>query len=176
SLTTLEALSTPEVPRAASPSPTPPLVVVVGNPNVGKTSLFNHLTGQNARIGNYPGVTVERRSGTVQLGARSVEVVDVPGTYSLAARSAEEQIALEAILGLGGNPPPSPCVVVVDAGQIARNLYLVVQLTELGAPLLVAANMIDEGRDDPPNLAALSRVLGVPCVATDGRRGVGLPA
>jgi len=175
-LTTPGTVPRTEVERVAPPSATLPVVVVVGNPNVGKTSLFNHLTGQNARIGNYPGVTVERRSGTVQVGSHAVELVDVPGAYSLAARSAEEQIALEAILGTSGNPRPSLCVVVVDAGQIARNLYLVVQLLELGIPVIVAVNMIDEVRESPPNLEALSRALGVPCVPTDGRRGVGLPA
>ena len=82
--------------------------MLVGNPNVGKTTLFNRLTGERARIGNYPGVTVERRSGRLELAdGRKLEVVDVPGAYSLSARSAEEQIALEAVLGLDENPRPS---------------------------------------------------------------------
>jgi ferrous iron transport protein B len=157
---------------AASHEPSP-LVVIVGNPNVGKTTLFNRMTGQNARVGNYPGVTVERRSGKVLHRGKQFEVVDVPGAYSLSARSAEEQIALQAILGLSGNPRPSLCVVVVDAGQLGRNLYFAVQLLELGAPLVVAVNMIDEVSDNPPDLQALSKLLGVPCVATDARRGRG---
>ena len=151
----------------------PPLVVIVGNPNVGKTTLFNRLTGQNARIGNYPGVTVERRSGKVEHDGRSFELVDVPGAYSLSARSAEEQIALSAILGLGENPRPSLCVAVLDAGQLGRNLYFALQLLELGVPLVVAVNMIDEVADNPPNLPALEKWLGVPCVATDARHGRG---
>lgn len=155
------------------------LVVLVGNPNTGKTTLFNRLTGQNARIGNYPGITVERRSGSVQLGEgpsrRPVEVVDVPGAYSLSARSPEEQIALSAVLGFAGNPHPDLCVVVVDAGQLARNLYLVVQLIELDVPLVVALNMIDEVKENPPDPQALSQLLGVPCVATDARHDRGLP-
>ena len=155
------------------PGTTPPLVVIVGNPNVGKTTLFNRLTGQNARIGNYPGVTVERRSGKVEHDGRSFELVDVPGAYSLSARSVEEQIALAAILGLSGNPRPSLCVVVVDAGQIGRNLYFALQLLELGVPLIVAVNMIDEVKENPPDLVALGKWLGVACVATDARRGVG---
>ncbi|HVJ15930.1 MAG TPA: ferrous iron transport protein B [Polyangiaceae bacterium] len=153
-----------------------PLVLVVGNPNVGKTTLFNRLTGENARIGNYPGVTVERRSGKLsgRRGNEGVEIVDVPGAYSLSARSAEEQIALSAILGLNDNPTPDLCVLVVDAGQLARNLYLAVQLCELSVPLVIALNMIDEVAENPPDARELGRLLGVPCVATDGRRGTGL--
>ncbi|MBI5495042.1 MAG: ferrous iron transport protein B [Deltaproteobacteria bacterium] len=157
-----------------------PLVVVVGNPNVGKTSLFNLLTGQNARVGNYPGITVERRSGTVRLagppGAADLEaeLVDIPGTYSLSARSAEEQLAIDAILGLNGNPPPALVVLVLDAGQLARNLYLAVQLAELRVPFLIALNMIDETRANPPDPVALAATLGVPCVATSARTGTGM--
>jgi ferrous iron transport protein B len=156
-------------------------VLVVGNPNVGKTTLFNRLAGQHARIGNYPGITVERRVGTVKpFEAPPFELVDVPGTYSLAARSAEEQLAISAILGLGvgleANPRPALCLVVVDAGQLARNLYLVLQLIELRVPVVVAVNMIDEVADNPPNVKALEEWLGVPCVATNARKGLGLVA
>lgn len=153
-----------------------PLIVLIGNPNVGKTALFNQLTGQSARIGNYPGVTVERRAGRLRRpGSDGIEVVDIPGTYSLSARSAEEQIAIQATLGLGGNPRPGLCLAVIDAGQLGRNLYLVLQLIELGVPLVVAVNMMDEVRDAPPNLAALSRLLGVPCLPTNARTGAGVP-
>ena len=153
-------------------------MVLVGNPNTGKTTLFNRLTGQNARSGNYPGVTVERRSGELRLPApgagRAVEIVDVPGAYSLSARSSEEQIALSAVLGLGENPRPDLCIVVLDAGQLARNLYLVMQLIELRVPLVIALNMIDEVVDNPPSAPELSRFLGVPCVPTDARHGAGV--
>jgi ferrous iron transport protein B len=152
-----------------------PLVVIVGNPNVGKTTVYNRLTGERARIGNYPGVTVERRSGRLRLeDGRKLEIVDVPGTYSLSARSAEEQIALEAVLGLDEFQRPSLSVVVVDAGQLARNLYLVVQLAELGVPLVMALNMMDEVSENPPNAAALERVFGMRVVETNGRLGNGL--
>jgi len=178
-VTQQELSSTPgrESNVAASASGTP-LLLLIGNPNTGKTTLFNRLTGQNARIGNYPGITVERRSGDLTLRAdgasRVVEVVDVPGAYSLSARSAEEQIALSAVLGWAENPRPDLCIVVVDAGQLARNLYLVTQLLELDVRVVVALNMIDEVRDNPPNASELSRFLGVPCVATDARHGTGM--
>jgi ferrous iron transport protein B len=164
-------------PRAAAreTSDAAPLVVIVGNPNVGKTTLYNRLTGERARIGNYPGVTVERRSATLRLaGGRKLEIVDVPGTYSLSARSAEEQIALEAVLGLDDNPRPSLAVVVVDAGQLTRNLYLVLQLAELGVPLVMALNMMDEVAENPPNAAAIEKLFGIPVVPTNGRLGTGL--
>ncbi|HEX3773814.1 MAG TPA: ferrous iron transport protein B [Polyangiaceae bacterium] len=166
--------------RAPSEPARKPLALLLGNPNTGKTTLFNRLTGQSARIGNYPGITVERRSGELRLnraGAPSaVEVVDVPGAYSLSARSAEEQIALASALGLAEYPRPDLCVVVVDAGQLARNLYLVLQLLELDLRVVVALNMIDEVRDNPPSESALARFLGVPCVATVARRGQGISA
>jgi ferrous iron transport protein B len=152
-------------------------VVVVGNPNVGKTTLFNLLTRENARVGNYTGVTVEFRVGRLvqEHGPRTdVEVVDVPGAYSLSARSAEEQIALDAVLGLGGTPKPDLAVVVVDAGQLIRNLYLVVQLVELSVPCVIALNMIDEVPDNAPSPEAVSRLFGVPCVATSGRSRLGI--
>jgi ferrous iron transport protein B len=153
-------------------------LLLIGNPNTGKTTLFNRLTGQSARIGNYPGITVERRSGELRLNRASapsvIEVVDVPGAYSLSARSPEEQIALSAVLGLSDNPRPDLCVIVVDAGQLARNLYLVMQLLELDLRVVVALNMIDEVRENPPSEAELARFLGVPCVGTDARRGSGI--
>lgn len=154
-------------------------VIVVGNPNVGKTTLFNHLTRENARVGNYPGVTVERRSGRLAQDPRSegpghVEIIDVPGSYSLSARSQEEQIAISAVLGLGDHPRADLAIVVVDAGQLVRNLYLVVQLIELGVPCVIALNMIDEVGDNPPVPAAITATFGVPCVATNGRLGTGL--
>jgi ferrous iron transport protein B len=120
---------------------------------------------------------VERRSGSSRLdGNRLVEVVDLPGTYSLSARSAEEQIALWAVLGQGQYRKPDLCVFVADASQLSRNLYLALQLAELGLPMVVALNMIDEAGDNPPNTQAIERLLGVPCVAISARRGSGVSA
>ena len=176
-------MTSPQVDRASEPKSEAarralkPLVLLLGNPNTGKTTLFNRLTGQNARIGNYPGVTVERRSGSSRLdGNRQAEVVDLPGTYSLSARSAEEQIALLAVLGQGDYPKPDLCVFVADATQLSRNLYLAIQLCELGLPLVIALNMIDEAGDNPPNTQAIERLLGVPCVALSAGRGTGMSA
>ena len=156
-----------------------PLIVILGNPNVGKTTLFNRLSGSSARVGNYPGVTVERRSATVRLatnGAEGIEaeLADVPGCYSLTARSVEEQIAMNAALGLDGSPKPDLAIVAVDAGQLTRNLYLVLQLVELEVPVIVALNMIDEAGDDPPSADAIEEKFGVRCVATNARDGVGI--
>ncbi len=164
-------------PTEPAPRDARPLVLLVGNPNTGKTTLFNRLTGQHARVGNYPGITVEQRRGTLRLDDMAVEVRDVPGTYSLAARSPEEQIALNAVLGLAGNPTPALAVVVVDAGQLLRNLYLVLQLAELGVPMVIALNMMDEvSPATAPEVDGVARLFGVPAVGISARRGTGLDA
>ncbi|HWO11033.1 MAG TPA: ferrous iron transport protein B, partial [Polyangiaceae bacterium] len=150
-------------------------VLLVGNPNVGKTSLFNRLAKRNERVGNYPGVTVERRSADMPLpGGRRISICDVPGAYSLSARSSEEQIALSSALGWADNPRPDLVIVVVDAGQLVRNLYLALQLIELRVPVLVALNMVDEAGDRAPSAEGLERVLGVRVVPTNARTGAGL--
>ncbi len=150
------------------------LVAIAGNPNTGKTSVFNRLTGGNARVGNYPGVTVDRVSGTVRLEDRSVSLLDVPGAYSISARTAEEQIAIDALLGLQGQPAVDSVVVCVDASQLQRNLYLLLQLQELGLPLLVALTMVDELDDVAALPEQVSDALGCPVVAVNGRTGEGL--
>jgi ferrous iron transport protein B len=152
------------------------LVALMGNPNTGKTTLFNRLTGQNARVGNYPGITVDRREGRAQTPGGGVRLLDVPGAYSLSARSAEEQVALDVALGHGDLATPDLVAMVVDATQLARNLYLAVQVAELGVPVLVVITMIDEAGERGPDPAAVSAALGLPVVAVSGRTGVGLEA
>src|SRR5437773_926621 len=120
-------------------------VALAGNPNSGKTTLFNALTGLRQKVANYPGVTVEKKTGKCKLtGARWINIIDLPGTYSLISRSPDELIAMEVLRGLRPDtPPPDVVIVVVDASNLQRNLYLVSQLIELGRPLVIALNMMD---------------------------------
>jgi ferrous iron transport protein B len=150
-----------------------PLVAVAGNPNTGKTTLFNALTGARAKVGNYPGVTVERRTATLPTTRGPVELLDVPGCYSLLARTGEEQIALAALAGLGERRPDA-VVFCVDATQAARGSYLVLQAQELGLRVVVALTMIDEAGASAPDAKALAEELGCEVVPTVARHGVGL--
>ncbi|MCR4424682.1 MAG: ferrous iron transport protein B [Firmicutes bacterium] len=149
-----------------------PVIALAGNPNSGKTSLFNSLTHSRHHVGNWPGVTVEKREGYLSTGDVRVRVVDLPGTYSLTARSADEAIARSFIL----EQSPDVVVDVVDASNIQRNLYLTIQLLEMGARVVVALNMFDEARalGIQVDIPALERLLGVPVVPTVATRGVGL--
>jgi ferrous iron transport protein B len=147
-------------------------VALAGNPNAGKTSLFNLMTGARAHVGNYPGVTVEKREGFVHRGDRRLHVIDLPGTYSLTPYSMEELVARRFIL----DEKPDVVISVVDATNLERNLYLAVQLMEIGAPLVVALNMMDvaESRGIRIDVDKLSALLGAPVVSTVARTGAGL--
>jgi ferrous iron transport protein B len=155
-----------------------PRVALAGNPNTGKTSLFNRLTGANARVGNYPGVTVEREIGRWNLAVGPVEVMDVPGAYSLASRSSEEQVAMRALFGLDGDVRPSAAILVVDATQLVRNLYFALQLIEAGVPVVIALNLMDiaRGQGIAPDPVRISEVLGVPVVGVSANTGEGMDA
>src|SRR3954466_1757521 len=120
-------------------------VALAGNPNSGKTTIFNALTGLRQKVANYPGVTVEKKTGKCKLpNEKWVDVIDLPGTYSLISRSPDEQVAMEVLRGLRPDTAaPDVVIVVVDASNLQRNLYLVSQLVELGKPLVVALNMMD---------------------------------
>lgn len=130
-----------DIPRRRQPDAS---IAVVGNPNCGKSTLFNRLTGLRQRIGNYPGVTVERHVGQLKLEGRTVELVDLPGTHGLSAHSFEEQIAVDVIFGrMEGTQPPDGILAVVDATNLYQGLYLVQQLIELELPVVVALTMTD---------------------------------
>ena len=155
-----------------------PRVLVAGNANSGKTTVFNALTGARAHVGNYPGVTVTRASRRITLpGGAPAEIVDLPGTYSLAAHSPDEQVAVDGVLGRHEGLPDA-VVVVVDAGVIERALYLVLQIAETGVPVVVALNMMDEAEAAGAEFDAerLGRWLGAAVVPTVASRGVGLDA
>ena len=130
-----------DIPRRRQPDAS---IAVVGNPNCGKSTLFNRLTGLRQRIGNYPGVTVERHVGQLKLDGQTVELIDLPGTHGLSAHSFEEQIAVDVIFGrMEGTQPPDGILAVVDATNLYQGLYLVQQLIELELPVVIALTMTD---------------------------------
>jgi ferrous iron transport protein B len=147
-------------------------IALAGNPNSGKTTLFNSMTGSHQHVGNYPGVTVEKKEGTCKSGDATINVVDLPGTYSLTAYSVEELVARNFII----DEKPDVVVDVVDASNLERNLYLALQIMELGVPVVLAFNMSDVARDRgfEFNLDLLSSLLGAPIVPTVGHKNVGV--
>ena len=157
-----------------------PLVALVGNPNAGKSALFNALTGARQKVGNYPGVTVERHAGRMTLNdGRPVELIDLPGTYSLEPSSPDERVTRDVVMGKQeGERLPDAIVVVVDASNLDNHLRFVLQLIALGRPLVVALNMIDLAERDGLTLDAgsLARELGVPVVPTVAVRKRGIEA
>jgi len=167
-------------PGVSSPGTRHPLVVLTGNPNSGKTTLFNALTGLRAKVGNYAGVTVERKEGRL-LGAPAgmgVRVLDLPGTYSLSPNSLDEQISRDVLLHrLPELPPPDLIVVVVDASNLQRNLYYTTQVVELGHPTIIALNMVDVAENNGHRIdeKKLSEALGVPVMPVVASTGAGVP-
>ncbi len=152
-------------------------VAVVGNPNTGKSTLFNALTGARQQVGNYPGVTVERKTGLCRTPGREFLLVDLPGTYSLAASSQDEQVVVDVLSGrLPGEPRPQAVLCVVDATNLRRNLFLVSQVAEAGLPLVIALTMADEAgkRGIRIDAARLSARLGVPVIPCAVPRGQGV--
>jgi len=157
-----------------------PLVAVVGNPNAGKSALFNALTGARQKVGNYPGVTVERKSGRTSLAdGRPVELVDLPGAYGLDPSSPDEAVTRDVLLGrFAGERKPDGLLIVVDASNLDNHLRFALQLIGLGLPTVVALNMIDMARRDGLEISAdrLSEALGVPVIETIAVRRKGMDA
>jgi ferrous iron transport protein B len=147
-------------------------IALAGNPNAGKTTIFNALTGSNQHVGNWPGKTVEQKTGKFRYGDCEIELIDLPGTYSLSAYSPEEVIARNYIL----NESPDLVVIVVDAANLERNLYLAVQVLELEVPSVIVLNMIDmaEARGFQIDIDQLSHSLQVPVITADARKGRGM--
>ena len=147
-------------------------IALVGNPNCGKTTLFNLLTGSNQYVGNWPGVTVEKKEGTAKLDGKEYTVVDLPGIYSLSPYSMEEIVARDFII----EEKPDCVIDIVDATNLERNLYLTIQLLELERPMVVALNFMDEveKRGDQIDIAQMSRELGIPVVPIIARTGQGI--
>ena len=156
---------------------TPWSVALVGNPNCGKTALFNLLTGARQKVANYAGVTVERKVGTARLhNGQHVSVIDLPGAYSLTPATPDEQVTLEVIEGRRrGEDAPDAIVAVVDATNLRMNLRLVLELKRLGRPMMVALNMADMARAQglAIDVAKLSVELGCPVVETVAVRNDG---
>ena len=147
------------------------MIALAGNPNSGKTTLFNSLTGARQHVGNYPGVTVEKKEGIYQLNGHSFNIVDLPGTYSLSAYSLEEVVARDFLI----REKPGAVINIVDASNLERNLYLTLQFIEMGMPVCIALNMMDmaESRGISIDAEKLSTLLGAPVVPTIARSGRG---
>jgi ferrous iron transport protein B len=148
-------------------------IALAGNPNSGKSTVFNALTGARQHVGNWPGKTVEKKEGTCKRGDHEIQVVDLPGTYSLTAYSLEEVIARDYII----EDKPDVVIDVVDAANLERNLYLAIQILELGAPLVIALNMSDiaDSRGLRIDTEMLSQGLrGTPVVPTIASKGKGI--
>jgi ferrous iron transport protein B len=153
-------------------------VALIGNPNTGKSTLFTALAGVRQRVGNYPGVTVEKKVGQMDFGGQRFALVDLPGTYSLAPRSPDEMVAVDVLLGRQSDvPPPDVVLCIVDASNLERNLYLVSQVLELGLPTVVALNMIDiaSERGIKIDVGRIAERLDVPVIEVQAnrRRGIG---
>ena len=145
---------------------------LAGNPNCGKTTLFNLLTGSTAYVGNWPGVTVEKKTGTYKRGAEPVQIVDLPGIYSLSPYTPEEVVSRNFIL----EEKPACIINIVDATNLERNLYLTTQLMEIDVPMVVALNMMDEVEKsgDAIDAQLLERKIGIPVVAISALKGTGI--
>jgi ferrous iron transport protein B len=152
-------------------------VALIGNPNTGKSTLFGALVGVRQHVGNYPGVTVEKKTGQMQFAGKAYELIDLPGLYSLAPRSRDEMVAVDVLLGCRGDASSVDAVVcIADASNLQRGLYLVSQALEVGLPTVLVVNMIDIAarRGIRLDLERLAKQLGIPVVAVQANRKIGI--
>ncbi len=168
-------MPTPAHAPPSAPS-TPPLVGLIGNPNTGKSTLFNRLTGLRQRVANYPGITTEARTGRLEARGRPVDLLDLPGSYSLTAASPDERVVIDTLLGQAGLRKPDLLVCVLDAANLKRNLFLASQLAEFEIPMVLVLNQWDvaQRRGLAIDPARLEEALGVPVVPTAAHKGEGL--
>ncbi len=153
------------------------VVALIGNPNTGKSTVFNHLTGLKQKTANYPGVTVERHTGTIEIGGQNATLVDLPGTYSLSAHSPDEMITVDVLLGLVESlNKPKAILAIADAANLRRNLFLITQLAELDIPIVLAVNMLDlaEKKGIKVDCERLASTLGIRVVPVIASSHVGL--
>jgi ferrous iron transport protein B len=153
-------------------------VALLGNPNSGKSSLFNHLTGLKQKIGNFPGVTVDKKSGFTDLEGLRAEIIDLPGIYSIYPRSLDEQIVSEILLDHHSKTAPDRIVIVADATNLKRGFLLLTQILDLGLPAVLALNMMDLAAKSglSYDLLSLQKKLGIPVIPINARNGVGIDA
>jgi len=164
-------INTPAVPQNKM------TIAIIGNPNTGKSTLFNLLSGGHAHIGNFPGVTVEKKVGSVTWEGRQIDLVDLPGTYSLAPRSIDEMLAVDILLGRQKSIPlPDAIICIADASNLERNLYLFSQILDLSIPIVLVLNMCDLARSRGIEIdsEALSKKLNLPVVCTEAHHGKGI--
>ena len=151
-------------------------VALIGNPNTGKSTLFSGMVGVHQHVGNYPGVTVEKKTGRMHYAGRQFELIDLPGLYSMAPRSRDEMVAVDLLLRRNPDLPPVDAVLcIVDAGNLERNLYLLSQVLDWGLPTILAVNMLDVAQDHgiQVDLAKLEQRLGIPVAAVQANRRIG---
>src|SRR5688572_27264014 len=154
-------------------------IALIGNPNSGKSSLFNQLTGLNQKVGNFPGVTVDKKTGFCHLTPQhKAQVIDLPGTYSLYPKSLDEKVIIDLLYNKNSALYPDALIITVDASNLKRNLLLYTQLADLGLPAVLGLNMTDvaETHGVKIDVAQLQQDLGVPVVPMNARNGVGITA
>lgn len=152
-------------------------IALLGNPNSGKSSLFNQLTGLNQKVGNFPGVTVEKKTGTCQLeNGEKLRIIDLPGTYSLYPKSLDEQVVIDSLIDKNNPDYPDLAIVIIDASNIKRNLLLFTQVVDIDIPVILVLNMLDvaTNRGQRVNPTAIARFFSVPTISLNARTGQGV--